>query len=280
MRLVIAGLGYTGRTLAALAWRRGLNVVAISRADGAAPWPVVRFETAAEVLAEATHLVATAPPDPDGGDPLLAAHGSVLANSTALRWVCYLSSTGVYGDRAGAWVDETTAPAPQTVRAKRRLAAERQWEALAPGVAVDLFRLAGIYGPGRSAFDELRAGRSRPIAAPGHCFGRIHVEDIAGAVLAAAARPPEACRVLHGADDVPAPSADVIGEAARLLGMAPPPARPLAEAWPDMSEMARSFWSENRRVRAALTQARLDRRWTYPSYREGLAAILAAERGV
>jgi nucleoside-diphosphate-sugar epimerase len=235
----------------------------------------VPFDAAEPALARATHVLATAPPG-EAGDPVLARYD--LAAAPLLRWAGYLSTTGVYGDRGGGWVDETTAPAPGQARSVRRLEAERQWAALAGRMAVDLFRVAGIYGPGRSAFDDLRAGTARRVDRPGHAFGRVHRDDIAGAVLAAMRqdRPP-GVRVLHLADDLPAEGAAVVAEAARLLGAEPPPLVPFDAAWAAMSPMARSFWSENRRVSSAATQAALGYRWRYPDYRAGLAAILAEE---
>ncbi|HEY8610275.1 MAG TPA: SDR family NAD(P)-dependent oxidoreductase, partial [Roseomonas sp.] len=193
-----------------------------------------------------------------------------------LRWIGYLSTTGVYGDRGGDWVDEATEPAPAQPRSIRRRAAERQWEGFAGRAAVDLFRCAGIYGPGRSVLDDLRNGTARRTVKPGHAFGRIHRDDIARAVLAAASAPPPAgLRVLHLADDEPAESAVVTEGAARMLGMEPPPAIPFEEARAGMSPMALSFWSENRRVANARSKAALGIEWLYPSWREGLAAILA-----
>lgn len=225
-----------------------------------------------------THVVSTVPPGED--DPVLRVWGAALRRAPQLSWAGYMSTTGVYGDRAGASVDEHTPPAPAQPRSARRLAAEQAWRAFAQGrVALDLFRTAGIYGPGRSAFDELRAGRARRIDRPGHVFGRIHRDDIAGAVLAAAGqqrRP--ATRVLHLSDDLPAEPARVTEEAAALLGVAAPPLLPFAQAALGMSEMARSFWSENRRVESGLTQQWLGRAWLYPTYREGLRAILREER--
>ena len=189
-----------------------------------------------------------------------------------------MSTTGVYGDRGGGWVDETTDPAPTSGRGQRRVAAERAWAGARPGTAVDLLRLAGIYGPGRSVFDDLRAGRARRVVKPGHMFGRIHLDDIAGALLAAIGQQlPPGLRVLNGSDDEPAASADVTAEAARLLGVPPPPLVPFDEAVQGMSAMARSFWADDRKVRSAATQERLGRRWLYPSYREGLRAILRTE---
>jgi len=236
---------------------------------------MVAFDDALPSVASASHILVTAPPGPEG-DPVLARYAAALRASAAI-WFGYLSTTGVYGDRGGAWVEEDTPPAPTAERSQRRLAAELAWQECAAGRPLDLFRVAGIYGPGRSALDEVRSGRARRVIRPGHAFGRIHRDDIAGAVLAAIARPPPATRVLNLSDDVPAESALVIEEAARLLGLAPPPAVPFEEAYAGMSDMARSFWADDRRVASAKTQAALGRRWLYPSYREGLQAILEQE---
>ncbi len=281
MHLVIFGLGYTGTALARAAAARGLPVTVVTRQPAAtAPAGValVPFDNPADMLASATHLVASAAPEQDG-DPVLARHRAAIAASPALRWIGYMSTTGVYGNRDGGWVDEATAPAPSSERGQRRVEAEQAWAAARPGTAVDLLRLAGIYGPGRSLFADLRAGRARRVTKPGHMFGRIHRDDIAGALLAAIGQDlPPGLRVLNGSDDEPAASADVIAEAARLLGMAPPPAVPFAEAEAGMGAMARSFWADDRKVRSAVTQEKLGRRWLYPSYREGLRAILKAEQ--
>ncbi|MBE7210854.1 MAG: SDR family NAD(P)-dependent oxidoreductase [Gluconacetobacter diazotrophicus] len=297
--LLLFGLGYSARAVAALALPAGWRVSATSRdPDAAVPHPGVRLVAAtadavAPELASATHWLSSAPPDATGSDPilrLLAAAGvdaSIGAGigaggSARPRWIGYLSTTGVYGDRGGGWVDEHTRPDPTGPRGRRRLRAERDWAALASrlGAPLDLFRLAGIYGPGRSVLDEVRAGRARRVDAPGHCFGRIHRDDIAGAVLAAIARPepPGAPpRVLNLSDDLPAESAAVIAEAARLLGKDPPPLVPLAAARERMGEMGRSFWNENRKVSSRLTRERLRRPWLFPTFREGLRAVLDAE---
>ncbi len=286
MHLLIFGLGYCGMALARLARAQGVEVSATSRDPGrvAAPEGVAVLRFGAALGAGVTHVVATAAPDAQG-DPVLAAYGAALAASPTLRWAGYLSTTGVYGDRGGGWVDEATAVAPGAARSRRRVAAEEGWARLVEGglaglLAVDLFRVAGIYGPGRSALDDVRSGRARLVLKPGHAFGRIHRDDIAGAVLAAAMQARGAgVRVLHLADDVPSESAAVIEEAARLLGVAAPPAVAFDDAVAGMSEMARSFWAENRLVASAATQAMLGYRWRYPSYREGLRAILDDERG-
>jgi nucleoside-diphosphate-sugar epimerase len=277
-QLLVIGLGFSGTAIARAAVKAGWRVTATAREPARAAPPggvsVLPFAEAAPALRAATHLIVTAPPGEDG-DPVLAAHAGVL-RAAPLRWIGYLSTTGVYGDRNGAWVDEATEPAPAQPRSVRRRAAEQQWEAFASGMAVDLFRCAGIYGPGRSALDDLRAGTARRTIHPGHAFGRIHREDVARAVLAAAsAPPPPGIRVLHLADDEPAESAIVVEGAARLLGMDPPPAIPFEEARRSMSPMALSFWAENRRVANARTKAALGLAWRYPTWREGLAAILA-----
>ncbi|WP_237182109.1 Rossmann-fold NAD(P)-binding domain-containing protein [Roseomonas marmotae] len=282
--MLILGLGYAGQHIAMEALRAGFTVAATVREPAGRAVPpgvaLLRFSEAGPAIAEATHLVATAAPE-EAGDPVLATHAAAIAGAPALRWAGYFSTTGVYGDRGGGWVDEATPPAPGQERSRRRLVAEQAWAAALGGrVALDLFRTAGIYGPGRSALDEVRSGRARRVIKPGHSFSRIHVEDIARAVVAAATGRHDAGapRVLHLADDEPAESAAVIGEAARLLGLPPPPAVPFEQAWAAMSPMGRGFWAENRRVSSAATRAALGLGWRYPGYRAGLAAIHRAEQ--
>jgi len=281
-RLLIFGLGYSGLAVAHAARQAGWDVAGTYRGESLGQAPagtaLVPFTEAAPVLDQVTHILSTAPPD-DQGDPVLRHHGPPIAAAPHLRWIGYLSTTGVYGNRDGAWVDEATPPAPTAERSVRRLAAEQAWERASASRALDIFRLGGIYGPGRSAFDELRVGRARRILKPGHEFGRIHRDDIAGAVLGAMEqeRSPGS-RILNLTDDEPAESAAVIAEAAQLLGVPVPPAIPFAEAWESMSPMARSFWAENRKVSSRRTQEMLGYRWRYPTYREGLRAILAEER--
>jgi nucleoside-diphosphate-sugar epimerase len=279
--LLVCGLGYVGSAVVRAAVAAGFDVVAISRdpAGRAAPQGVelIQFADAGPAIQAATHLLATAPPDAEG-DPLLAHHAAAIGAAASLRWIGYLSTTGVYGDHGGGWVDEDTPPAPASDRTRRRVAAEAAWSGFADRIGVDIFRIAGIYGPGRSAFDDLRAGQARLVIKPGHAFGRIHRDDIARAVLAAMQQDRDhGTRILNLADDEPAESALVIEEAARLLGIAPPPAVAFADAWEQMSPMARGFWSENRRVANTKTKAALGISWLYPSYREGLRAILGGE---
>jgi nucleoside-diphosphate-sugar epimerase len=283
--LLIFGLGYCGAAVAAAARARGATVVGTTRGAHAPPG-AIGFDTAGPAIAAASHLLVTAAPDA-AGDPVLARHGAAIATAVragGLRWIGYLSSTVVYGNRDGGWVDEATPPAPTGPRGARRRDAEAAWAAIAGATPLDIFRLAGIYGPARSAFDDLRAGQARIVAKPGHAFGRIHRDDIVRAVLAAmdtmsSRRPALGVRVLNLADDTPAESAEVVTHAARLLGVPAPPAVPFAVAAATMSPMGLSFWADNRKVASRATQAALGIAWRYPSYREGLAAILAEERG-
>ncbi len=283
-RLLIFGLGYSGRAIARAAQAAGFAVTGTRRGAEPEPGiPLVPFDAADEALAAATHILATAPPGGTGdmgeaGDPVLARYGEAIRATKNLRWVGYLSTTGVYGDRGGAWVDEETPPAPSGPRGRRRLAAETAWRAAAAAHPLDLARLAGIYGPGRSPLDAVRAGAARRILRPGHAFGRIHRADIAAGVLAAMRqdRPPGA-RVLNFSDDDPTEPAEVIAEAARLLGRPVPEGVPFEAARKTMSPMALSFWAENRKVASRRTQAALGLAWRYPDYRAGLSAILAEE---
>jgi nucleoside-diphosphate-sugar epimerase len=274
-RLLLFGRGYAGAAIATAADAAGFTVIATTRQGLDRS---IRFDQAEAAIHSATHLLTTAAPD-EAGDPVLARYAAAIAAAPNLRWIGYLSSTVVYGDRGGGWVDEDTTPAPSQSRGQRRLDAENAWGALAGRRCVDIFRLAGIYGPGRSAFDDLRASRARRMDKPGHQFGRIHRDDIVRAVLTAMRhdRPPGS-RILNLADDQPSESAAVVTEAAALLGIAPPPMIAFADALPTMSAMARSFWAENRKVANARTKAALGIQWRYPTYREGLRAILAEER--
>lgn len=267
--LAMFGVGYVGSAVAQAMTAESLPVVGITRAN---------FAEADAAIAAATHLLSTVPPD-ETGDPVLLRHGEAIASAPRLKWIGYISTTGVYGDRDGGWVDENTEPAPQSDRSRRRLAAEWAWRALADRRAVDLFRLGGIYGPGRSPFDSLRAGSARRVIRPGHTFGRIHRDDIVRALLAAMRQDrASGVRVLNLTDDEPTESAAVIEEAARLLRIPAPEAVQFDQAVALMSPMARSFWAESRKVSSRWTQQTLGLRWTYPTYREGLRAILIQER--
>ncbi len=281
--LLCFGLGYSAGYLAerlrAEGWTISGTVRTSDAADRARALGYIPIDIAGSVeslrtaLPAVTHLLVSAPPDREG-DPLLARHAADITAAPSLIWAGYLSTIGVYGDRDGAWVDETTTPAPQTDRSRWRLDAEKAWLALgrSRGVRVEIFRLPGIYGPGRSAIDNLRAGTARRIAKPGHVFNRIHVADIAN-VLAAAIRSGGRHDTYNVADDEPASSEDVLLFAAGLLGVPPPPRVPFASI---ESPMARSFYSECRRVSNQRIKNDLGVTLVYPTYREGLQAIARA----
>ena len=272
--LLIFGLGYSGRAIAKAAVVAGWQVSATVRSETKAVPGVEQlpFSKAASAIATATHILSTAAPD-ETGDPVLARYHAALKAAPA-KWLGYLSTTGVYGDADGAWVDEDTKPNPGSARTQRRVAAEHGWAALGKPLAI--FRLAGIYGPGRSMLDDLRTGQARHVLKPGHLVGRIHREDIAQAVLAALSQ--SATGIFNLSDDEPATPSDVVQEAARLLGIAPPPPVPYEQIAKTMSPMALSFWAENRKVASGKTKSCLGIAWRYPTYRQGLAAILAEER--
>ena len=235
------------------------------------------LEDPARSLAGTTHILLSIPPDANG-DPILDCHGTDITAIESLEWIGYLSTTGVYGDTGGAWVDESAPPAPTGARGRRRVEAERSWLALGEdhGLAVHVFRLAGIYGPGRNALAAVRRGTAKRISKPGQVFSRIHVTDIAQ-VLATSIAKPHAGAIYNVCDDEPAPAADVVAHVCILLGVAPPPITPLEDA--DLSPMARSFYADSRRVSNARIKAELGVTLRYPNYRAGLAALLAGEAG-
>ncbi len=227
-------------------------------------------ETLEEPLAGASHVVLSVPPGEES-DPVLIHHGADLMRSRALRWLCYFSTAGVYGDHDGAWIDETVQPSPRNERSRRRLAAEESWRAFAAekGVSLLILRLAGIYGPGRSSLDRLKAGTARRIVKPGQVFNRIHVADIAR-ITAKAARV-KLAGTFSLADDEPAAPEDPTTFAASLLNMAPPPQQIFEAA--EMTAMTRSFYAENKRVSNAAIKRALGIELKYPTYRQGLGAI-------
>lgn len=226
-----------------------------------------------EDLAAADRLLVSIPPGA-GGDPALAAYGEAIAASPSIDAIVYLSTIGVYGDAQGGLVDEETPPTADSARAEARLVAEAQWRDLGArtGKRVAILRLGGIYGPGRNPVLQLRAGTARRIVKPGQVFNRIHVADIAQAVLAAFERAP-AGRIYNVVDDLAAPPQDVVAYAAALIGVEPPPEIPFEEA--DLSPMGRSFYSNNKRVSNARLRAELGVDLLFPTYREGLGALAA-----
>lgn len=223
-------------------------------------------------LADVTHVLSSVPPVL-GEDPVLAQLGPALQRAPLLRWTGYLSTSGVYGDAGGAWIDEDAPLRPSNPRGAARVKAEAGWQSLAAarGAACHLFRLPGIYGPGRSAFDALREGTARRIVKPGQVFSRVHVRDIAQGVRLALGH---GGGIWNLCDDEPAPPQDVIAHAAVLLGIAPPPEEAFEDAAPRMSAMAREFYADCKRLSNARIKAALGFAPLYPSYREGLAEIL------
>lgn len=224
----------------------------------------------ADDLADTDVLLVSVPPDAEG-DPTLRAYRDVIVGSR-IRWIGYLSTIGVYGDHGGAWIDETTAPLPLSARSKMRLAVENAWLDLGrdAGKAVQVFRLSGIYGPGRNPIVKLREGRSQRIVKAGQVFNRIHIDDIA-ATLGASIDRPRAGAVYNVTDDEPAPPQVVTAHAAELAGLPLPPEVDFETA--DLSPMARSFYGENKRVRNRLIREELGVDLAFPTYREGLAAL-------
>jgi nucleoside-diphosphate-sugar epimerase len=286
MTLLIFGTGYTSTAMVRALEPRGTDIIGTTRSPenfdrlralGITPRRFPGDDLAAD-LARASHVLISAGPQ-DGHDPVLAElRDAFVANAERLIWVGYLSTTGVYGDHGGGWVTEDTPLTPSTKRGRARVATETEWQTLARdhGLPLHIFRLPGIYGPGRGPFAKVRAGTARRIIKDGQVFGRIHVDDIAQTLIASmdAPNPGAAYNV---ADDDPAPPQDVIAYAATLLGLPVPAAIPFDQA--DLSPMARSFYAESKRVDNSRIKAELGVTLRYPDYRSGLDALLAAETG-
>lgn len=273
-RLLCIGHGYTAARLAARVLALGWHVAGTTRRPEAMAGiaaggvePLLWGPAVERAIGAASHILISVPPE-DGADPVLTAFGAALSRARPV-WVGYLSTTAVYGDHGGAWVDEATPLAPTTARGKARVAAEAAWAGA--GLPLHIFRLAGIYGPGRGPFEKVRDGTARRIVKPGQVFSRIHVEDIAGALLASIDRPDPGA-VYNICDDDPAPPEDVLSHAAALLGLPEPPEVPYEAA--EMSAMARSFYAENKRVRNDRMKRDLGYALIYPDYRAGLRGLL------
>ena len=286
MRLLVFGYGFSGRVLARRMASQGWTVAATFRdaagrgrieADGFEAIEAGDREALSRALAETGAILVTAPPGPEGCPGLNALIPAMAQAAAFPDWIGYLSTTGVYGDRGGRWVTEQSRLAAQSVEGARRVGAERDWLEVGRGMGltVTIFRLPGIYGPGRSAFERLRDGRARRITAPGQVFSRIHVDDLATGLAASIARP-RAGGIYNLCDDEPAPNSEVVGYAARLLGMEPPPEVRLEDA--RLSPATMRFYAESKRVSNARAKAELGWRPAYATYREGLAAILSADR--
>ena len=275
--LLSIGHGFSARALSDLMIADGWRVIGTTRsaekaqrltAQGveAVIWPGSELP-----ISDVTHLLTSVAPN-DDGDPVLKRHRGELKAAKNLEWVGYLSTTGVYGDHGGAWVDEDTLLTPSTKRGEARTRAEAEWSQL--DLPLHIFRLAGIYGPGRGPFSKVRSGKARRIIKEGQVFSRTHVEDIAQ-VLYASIKHPNPGRAYNVCDDDPAPPQDVIAFAAELLGVPVPEAVNIEDA--EMSEMARSFYAESKRVRNDRIKNELGVKLKYPDYRSGLRALLALE---
>lgn len=279
-RAFIFGLGFTGKRYAAALQAEGFQSIGTTRSGK----PVGEIESIAygpdapvlrnlAVLDDATHVLLSVPPNSDG-DPVLHDFGDRLAASKNLKWLGYLGTTGVYGDRDGGQVDEASALSPSGERGARRVAAEAGWLKLHEkhGLPLHIFRLAGIYGPGRNALAQTKAGTARRLIKPGHKFSRIHVDDIVQVLLASMERPNPGA-AYNVCDDLPSESADVSLYAADLLNIEPPPPIQFADA--ELSPMARSFYQDNKTVSNARIKQELGVELRYPTYREGLHALLS-----
>jgi len=289
MKLFVFGLGYAAQYIARRLQDAGTAITATVRSTDKADMLTRSGVTAkvfspesfdpsiVEDIVASDAVLVSIPPDATG-DPVLAKFAEALAAARNLRWIGYLSTVGVYGDHAGNWIDETTPVAPGPTRSRIRAQAERAWLTFGTmhRVAVHVFRLPGIYGPGRNQLAQLAAGTARRIVKPGQVFNRVHVADIAAVIEASLARP-RGGAIYNVTDDEPAPPQDVIGFAAGLCGIAPPPEIPFEAA--ELSPMGRSFFSENKRVRNDLIRRELGVVLRYPTFREGLTDLRASGEG-
>jgi nucleoside-diphosphate-sugar epimerase len=286
MNILILGLGYSAGFFARAALARGWEVTGTVRsAEKAAELSREGIRTLvfggfavssalAKAVAEADAVLVSVQPAEDG-DPALGPLRDALATAPNLRWIGYLSTIGVYGDQGGAWIDEATPPAPINARTRQRVDIEEAWLQLGrdSGKPVQIFRLSGIYGPGRNAITKLRNGSANRLIKPGQVFNRIHVDDIAGVLMASLAQPRQGA-IYNVTDDEPGPPQDVITLAAELTGLEPPPEVPFEQA--TLSPMAASFYGESKRVSNALVKREFGYAFRYPTYREALRALAAA----
>lgn len=283
-KLFCFGFGYTAQKLAQQLAAKGYKIAGTTRdyerrdelrEQGVEAYvfdknhPLVNPEIA---FRDVTHILVSAPPD-GSGDPAYLVHQDDFTTIDTLQWVGYLSATSVYGNHDGDWVDEEDETNPGSIRGSRRALAERQWLDLwyRDAVPVHIFRLAGIYGPGRSAIETVRVGNAKRISKEGQVFSRIHVDDIVQ-VLMASMEQLKPGEIYNVADDCPSPSHEVIGYACQLLGIEPPPVTPWNEA--ELSPMAASFYKENKRVSNKKIKEKLGIDLLYPDYKAGLQAIL------
>ena len=278
MNLFCFGLGYCADYLSAKLIKQGWQVsatcrtsekVAVLEASGIRPVLLSGKKVTVTDLGKADHILISAPPEQDGSDPVLNfAEAALAALQDQIKWVGYLSTTGVYGDHQGAWIDEETPAGLLSERGQRRVAAEAQWAAT--GLPMNYFRLAGIYGPGRNSLRALQNGTARRVVKQGQVFSRIHLADITR-ILEASIANPNAGRAYSVCDDTPAPPQDVVTYAAELMGVSPPALQDFATA--ELSPMARSFYGENKRIRNYRIKEELGVSLEYPDYRAGLSAL-------
>jgi nucleoside-diphosphate-sugar epimerase len=274
--MLFMGFGFSAEALARRLDRRDWTISGTSRsAEGAARITAqgchgLLFGDMNTIPNDVTHIISSIPPDADGDPVLRKFEPQLAARAGSLAWVAYLSTTGVYGDHGGGWVDETTSLTPNTERGRRRAAAEAAWQGVS-GLPLHIFRLAGIYGPGRNALESLREGTARRVIREGQVFSRIHVDDIAG-ILEASIAKPNPGQVYNVADDEACPPQDVIAFAASLLNMEPPPEIAFENA--TLSPMARSFFMDSKRVSNARVKSELGYAFQFPNYRVGLQDLL------
>ena len=286
MNILILGLGYSAGFFARAALAQGWEVTGTVRSaekaaelsrEGIRALVFGGFAVSsalAKAVAEADAVLVSVQPAEDG-DPALGPLRAALMAAPNLRWIGYLSTIGVYGDQGGAWIDEATLPAPTNARTRQRVDIEEAWLQLGrdSGKPVQIFRLSGIYGPGRNAITKLRNGTANRLIKPGQVFNRIHVDDIAGVLMASLAQPRQGA-VYNVTDDEPGPPQDVITLAAELTGVLPPPEIPFEQA--QLSPMAASFYGESKRVSNALVKQEFGYVFRYPTYREALRALAQA----
>lgn len=280
------GFGFTARQIAMEYphWRvmgTGRSPAGDAKEGGVSLYPFSRdqqIEKFTEVAAKVTHILLSIPPD-EAGDPVFDVMAEEILRLKKLKWIGYLSTTGVYGNLDGGLVTEESPYNPSGERGSRRMRAEQAWRGLyeTNGLPVHIFRLPGIYGPGRNQLVSLKKGMARRIAKPGQIFSRIHVTDLA-AILVASMEKPNPGAIYNVADDEPAPPQDVVAYAAKLLGVKPPPLIDFETA--DLSPMARSFYSDSKRVSNDKIKSELGISLKFPTYREGLAALLDGEIGI
>jgi len=281
-KLLILGGGFSGQRIASVAKAQKTEVLC-SRRSSKQPCADFIFDSvkgilpSKEILKDVTHLISCIPPNSNGKDPVLESFGNSLKD-LPLKWVGYLSTTGVYGDSKGNWVEETDIPHPKQERSKRRLSCEIAWEN--SGLPIQILRLPGIYGPGRSAIESIQSGKSKMIDKPGQIFSRIHVDDIAGATyyLIDLARKGTRPKIVNIADNMPTANLEVLKFAASLIGSSLPPIEPFEIAIKKMSPMAQSFWQENRRVSNQLLCKKLGYSLIYPDYQTGLKNCLRKDQ--